>query len=258
MERNRLKAIWTEGHAVLNGWCVIGDPFAAEIMAAQGFDSLTVDMQHGALDYSHLLPMLQAVRASGVTPLVRVPWRDPAAVMKALDAGALGIICPMVNSAAEAAEFASYMRYPPQGQRSWGPTRASVAMGGYSVAANDEVLAIAMIETARGVENLEEIVATPGIDGIYVGPADLTLASQGRRLAPGFDREEPEMVDLIRRILSACKGAGLRACLHCGTPDYAAKAAGWGFDLVTVRDDSAYLAAGAGATVARWRALTSP
>ncbi len=149
------------------------------------------------------------------------------------------------------------MRYPPDGQRSWGPARASVAMGGYGTEANGEVLAIAMIETARGVENLDEIAATPGLDGIYIGPADLTLGSQGGRLPPGFDREEPELVELIQRILAACKANGLRACLHCGTPDYAAKAVGWGFDLTTVGDDMTYLAAGAQATIARWRELVS-
>ncbi len=257
MQSNRLKEHWAAGRGALNGWCMIGDPFVAEIMAGQGFDSLTVDMQHGALDYAALLPMLQAVRASGVTPIVRVPWRDPAAVMKALDAGAMGIICPMVNSAAEAAEFVSYMRYPPDGQRSWGPARASVAMGGYSTQANGEVLAIAMIETARGVENLDAIAATPGLDGIYIGPADLTLGSQGGRLPPGFDRQEPEMVALIDRILAACKANGLRACIHCGTPDYAAAAIGRGFDLTTVGDDMTYLAAGAQAVIARWREMVS-
>ncbi len=198
MEGNNLKLLWAEGHATLNGWCSIGNPFSAEIMAAQGYNSITIDMQHGALDYSAALPMFQAMRASGVTLIARVPWRDPAHIMKALDAGAMGIICPMVNSRAEAEEFVSYMRYPPLGQRSFGPTRVGIAMPGYGVAANDQVLALAMIETADGVANLEEIAATPGLDGIYVGPADLTLGTQEGRLAPGFDREEPEMVALIQ------------------------------------------------------------
>ena len=114
--------------------------------------------------------MLQAMKASDATLMARVPWRDPSYIMKALDAGAMGIICPMINNRSEAEEFVSYMRYPPHGQRSFGPTRAAVAIPGYSVAANEEVLALAMIETADGVENLDEIAATPGLDGIYVGP----------------------------------------------------------------------------------------
>ena len=224
-------------------------------MAAQGYDSLTIDLQHGALDYAALLPMLQAMRASGVTPLARVPWREPGAIMKALDAGAQGIICPMVNSAEEAAEFVSYLRYPPEGQRSFGPTRAAVAYGGYGTAANGEALALAMIETAAGAERLDEIAATPGLDGLYIGPVDLTLGTQGGRLAPGFDREEPEMIALIQRILAACKANGLVAGLHCGTPDYAARAVSWGFDLTTVSGDTRLLASAAAASVARWRAL---
>lgn len=256
MFTNKLKQQWAGGRPAINGWLSIGNAFTAEIMAAQGYDSVTIDAQHGALDYGAVLPMLQAMRASGVTPMVRVPWREPGAIMKALDAGAQGIICPMVNSADEAAEFVSYMRYPPHGQRSFGPTRAAVAYGGYGVAANDEVLALAMIETQQGIDNLDAIAATPGLDGIYIGPADLTLGTQEGRLAPGFDREEPEMIELIQRILAACKARGIRACLHCGTPDYAAKAIGWGFDLTTVSGDSRLLAAAAAASVATWRDLT--
>lgn len=255
MEGNNLKLLWAEGHATLNGWCSIGNPFSAEIMAAQGYNSITIDMQHGALDYSAALPMFQAMRASGVTLIARVPWRDPAHIMKALDAGAMGIICPMVNSRAEAEEFVSYMRYPPLGQRSFGPTRVGIAMPGYGVAANDQVLALAMIETADGVANLEEIAATPGLDGIYVGPADLTLGTQEGRLAPGFDREEPEMVALIQRIAEVCRANGIRACLHCGTPDYAVRAIGWGYNLTTLSGDSRLLAAAAGASVKAFRDL---
>ena len=256
MMQNKLRRIWAEGRPAINGWLGIGNPFTAEIMAAQGYDSLTVDLQHGALDYSSALPMFQAMQASGVTPMARVPWREPGIIMKALDAGAQGIICPMVNSGEEAAEFVSYMRYPPKGQRSYGPTRAAFAYGGYGVSANDEVLALAMIETAEGVANLEQIAATPGLDGIYVGPADLTLGTQEGRLPPGFDREEPEMIALIKQVLDACKRNNIRACLHCGTAAYAARAIEWGFDLTTVSGDSRLLAAAASASVSEWRDRT--
>ena len=256
MIKNKLKEIWGAGRPSINGWLSIGNPFTAEIMAAQGYDSLTIDLQHGALDYAAALPMLQAMRASGVVPLARVPWREPGIIMKALDAGALGIICPMVSSAAEAAEFISFMRYPPAGQRSFGPTRAGIAYGGYDLSANDEVLALAMIETKEGMQNVEAIAATPGLDGLYIGPADLTLGTQDGRLPPGFDREEPEMIALIQRILAACKANGIRACLHCGTPAYAARAIGWGFDMTTVSGDSRLLAAAAAASVKTWRDLT--
>lgn len=257
MIRNKLKQAWAEGRPTINGWLSIGNPFTAEIMAAQGYDSLTIDLQHGALDYSALLPMFQAMRASGVVPLARVPWLEPGIVMKALDAGAFGVICPMVNTAAQAAEFVSCLRYPPLGLRSFGPTRASFSAGdNYAAEANDEILGFAMIETATAMENLDAIAATPGLDGIYVGPADLTLSLAKGRLAPGFDREEPEMIDALQTILAACRRHGIRAALHCGTPGYAARAIGWGFDMTTVSGDSRLLAAAASASVKAFREAT--
>ncbi|TPE49515.1 HpcH/HpaI aldolase family protein [Amaricoccus solimangrovi] len=257
MIRNKLKTLWAEGKPAINGWLSIGNPFTAEIMAAQGYDSVTIDAQHGALDYSAVLPMLQAMRASGVVPMVRVPWREPGVIMKMLDAGAYGIICPMVNTAEQAADFVSCLRYPPQGQRSFGPTRANFSAGAnYASEANDEILGFAMIETKEAMANLDAIAATPGLDGLYIGPADLSFSLAEGRLAPAFDREEPEMVAAIKTILAACRKHGIRAALHCGTPDYAAKAIGWGFDLTTVGGDSRLLAAAAAASVARFRELT--
>lgn len=256
MIANKLKPLWNDGGAALNGWLSIGNPFSAEIMAEAGYDSLTIDIQHGALDYTAALPMLQAIRASGVVPMVRVPWLDPGDVMKALDAGAYGIICPMVNTAEDAARLVSYCRYPPHGSRSFGPTRVNFAAGpGYAAEANDQIVAFAMIETAEAVENVAEIAATPGLDGLYIGPADLTLGVTNGRLAPGFDREEPDMIAVIRHILKTAKDAGIHACLHCGTPDYAARAIGWGFDLVTISNDVRHLAGASSASVARTREL---
>ena len=256
MQKNRLKQLWASGQVALNGWLSIGDAFTAEIMAAQGFDTLTIDIQHGIIDYKDAVAMLQAVRATPVTPIVRVPWLEPGIIMKALDAGAYGIICPMVNTREQAERFVSYMRYPPRGNRSFGPTRANFAAGAnYAAEANDEIICLAMIETAEAMANLDDIVATPGLDGTYIGPADLTLGVTNGRLAPGFDREEPEMLDAIKRVLSASKNAGIRSCLHCGTPEYAAKAAGWGFDLVTIANDVRLLAAASAGSVNSTRAL---
>jgi 4-hydroxy-2-oxoheptanedioate aldolase len=257
MIRNKLRQAWEEGRPTLNGWLSIADPFVAEIMAAQPYDSVTIDLQHGAIDYQAALAMLQAMRASGVVPLVRVPWREPGIVMKALDAGAYGIICPMVSTAEQAAELVSYMRYAPQGSRSVGPTRVNFAAGSNYVAeANGEILAFAMIETREGMDNLEAIAATPGLDGIYVGPSDLTLSLSQGRLPPGFDRQEPEMIEALHRIVKVCGKAGIRAALHCGTPEYAAKAVGWGFNMTTVSNDVRLLAGAAADSVQRFRALT--
>ena len=254
--KNKLKDIWADGRGTINGWCSIGSPFTAEIMAAQGYDSVTLDLQHGALDYSIALPMLQALAGSQVTPLVRVPWNEPGIIMKALDAGAHGIICPMVNTRAEAEALVHAMRYPPEGSRSYGPTRVSIGAGpGYYAAANSQLLAFAMIETAEAVANVEAIAATPGLDGLYIGPADLTLGVTQGRLAPGFDRQEDEMVAVIKQILGAAKAAGKRAALHCGSAQYAAKAIGWGFDMTTVSGDVRLLATAAEASVREWRGL---
>ena len=249
MQQNKLRQMFNDGVPILNGWLSIASPFSAEIMSAQGFDSLTIDVQHGALDYTDLLPMFQAMKASPSVLMARVPWLDPAPIMKSLDAGAMGIICPMINNRAEAEEFASYMRYPPRGQRSYGPTRALFAYADYRLSVNYEVLAIAMVETAEGYQNLEEIASTPGIDGIYVGPSDLTLGIEQGRLPEGLDREEPEMIERIQRIAGICKQNNILACLHCMTPEYATRAVGWGYNLTTVGGDVRFMATGAKAAV---------
>jgi len=259
MIKNGIKRLWANGKAVLNGWLSIANSFSAEIMSGQGYDSITIDTQHGAVGYDGAFPMLQAMRASGVAPMVRVPWLDPADVMKALDAGAYGVICPMINTREEAERLVSYVRYPPTGVRSFGPIRALFSAGpGYAEEADDEVICLAMIETAQAVENLDEILQTPGLDGIYIGPADLTLGLHGKKYPPGFDRKEPEMVEAIQKILASAKNAGKRAGIHNGTADYAAQAVGWGFDLVTVSNDVRLMAGAAQASVKRFRELTDP
>ena len=163
----------------------------------------------------------------------------------------------MVNTPEQAAEFVSYLRYPPAGGRSFGPTRANFSAGAnYATEANGEILAFAMVETAEAMQNLDAIAATPGLDGIYVGPADLAFSLHWGRLAPAFDREEPEMINALLMIVAACKKAGKRGALHCGSADYAARAIEWGFDMVTVSGDSRLLAAAAQASVSRFRELT--
>jgi 4-hydroxy-2-oxoheptanedioate aldolase len=253
-----LREVWERGGVALNGWLGIGNAFAAEIMAEAGYDALTIDVQHGALDYGDALPMFQAMRASGVFLMARAPWREPGAVMKLLDAGAMGIICPMVSTPEQAAEFASFLRYPPRGGRSFGPTRIGVAHGlaAYTREANDLVLGFAMIETAEGMRNLDAIAATEGIDGLYIGPSDLSISLSDGRLPAGMDREEPEMVEAIHAIRDAAHRAGKKACLHCASPDYAARGVEWGFDLVTVSADSRILQMGSQASVTRFRELS--
>jgi 4-hydroxy-2-oxoheptanedioate aldolase len=201
---NGVRQNWAAGKPVVNGWLSIACPFTAEIMAAQVYDSITIDLQHGLVGYEMATAMLQAMRASGVTPMVRAAWLHPADIMRALDAGAYGVICPMINTREEAERLVSYVRYPPDGVRSFGPTRANFSAGAdYGQRADSEVLCLAMIETAEAFANVDAIASTPGLDGLYIGPADLTLGLTGRKYPTGFDREEPEMVDAIKRILNA-------------------------------------------------------
>ncbi len=256
MTPNKLKLLWRDGKPAINGWLSIGNSFSAEIMATQGYDSLVIDMQHGLLDYAESVTMMQAIHSSGAVPIIRVPWLDPVHIMKALDAGAYGILCPMISNREQAEQLVSCMRYPPQGNRSFGPIRAAFSAGAdYASEANNEVFCLAMIETAEGMANLKDIVSTPGLDGVYIGPADLALALSNGALAPGFDREEPEMIENYKTILAAAHDAGIKACMHCGSPDYAKRAVDWGFDFVTLLNDARLLAASAGASVARAREL---
>ena len=254
MQKNKLKEIWENHKPALNGWLSINCSFTAEIMSRQNYDSLTIDMQHGLIDFPDLLGMLQAITGSDVTPIVRVPWLDPSYIMKALDAGASGIICPMINNKKEAEKFVSFMKYPPLGNRSFGPTRQNIVNGSeYYQSANEEVLCIAMIETEDAMKNLTEIIQTPGLDAVYIGPADLTLGTTQGRLAPGMDRQEEEMIDRIKIILNEAKKANKKACLHCVKTSYAITAVKWGFDLVTLNSDTRLLASAASNSINEFR-----
>jgi len=254
MAKSKLKRLWEEEKSVLNGWLFINCTLTAEIMSRQNYDSLTIDMQHGLIDYPDLLGMLQGITGSEVTPLVRVPWLDPAYIMKALDAGASGIICPMINNRIEAEKLVSYMKYPPLGNRSFGPIRQNIVNGSdYYNNANDSVICLAMIETEDAMLNIQEIVSTPGLDGVYIGPADLTIGTTKGRLSPGMDREEDEMLKRIQTILKIAKKENKKACLHCTSPIYAIKAIKWGFDLVTLNSDTRLLASAASDSIKEFR-----
>src|SRR5207302_9276700 len=159
------------------GWLSISHGFSAEVMARQGFDTLCIDMQHGTTEMNEVWPMLQAISQTDTAPVVRVPWNDPAPIMKALDLGAYGIIVPMINTAADAAKAVAACRYMPTGMRSAGPVRALQHHGAdYFAKADNEIVVFGMIETKDGLANLDAIAATPGLDALYIGPADLSYA----------------------------------------------------------------------------------
>ncbi len=252
MRPNRLRTLWDEGRAVINGWLAIPNSFSAETMAHQGWDSLTIDLQHGVVDYQAMLTMLQAISTTDTVPIVRVPWLEPGILMKTLDAGAYGIICPMVNTRDDAERLAAYTHYAPRGTRSFGPIRGLIYGGpDYGDKANDTVVILAMIETKQGLDNLDDILAVDGIDGVYIGPSDLSL-SLGCR--PVFDDCDPPAAQAIDHILARAKAHGKRACVHNGAAPSALSRIAKGFDLVTISSDARLMAAGAQQVLGQMRA----
>jgi len=195
----------------------------------------------------------QAMQVHPVTPMVRVPWNEPGIIGKVLDAGAYGVICPMINTREQAEAFVSYAKYPPRGARSNGPIRVGMygEAGTYQTVANDETLAIPMIETREAVANLDAILDVPGIAGVYIGPSDLGF-SHG--LIPKLDRDEPEMLAIFDRVIAACGKRGLHAGIHTGSAAYAARAIGMGFRLVTLLNDVSLMAQAARSGVSAIRA----
>ncbi len=252
MRENRLRSLWAKDQAVVNGWLHLPSAFAAETMAHAGWDSLTIDMQHGVVDYQAALTMLIAISTTQTVPMVRVPWLDPGIVMKMLDAGAYGIICPMVNNREDAEVLVSATRYPPKGQRSFGPIRATLYAGAdYASQANETIVAFAMIETREALDKLDDIYSVDGLEAIYIGPSDLSLALG---CTPRLDQDEKPVVDAIDLILRKARERGIVAGIHNGTPEYARKMIDKGFRFVTIGSDARLMAAGAQQVVAKMRA----
>ena len=242
MRPNRLRQLWAEDKAAINGWLAIPNSFSAEVMAHQGWDTLTIDMQHGVIDYAALVPMLQAISTTPTVPIVRVPWLEPGILMKALDAGAYGVICPMINTREDAQKLVAYTHYAPQGTRSFGPVRATLYGGAdYPQHANKTIVSFAMIETAQAVDNLDAILSVEGLDAIYIGPSDLSL-SMGCK--PVFDDVEPKAQAAIEHIVARAKAHGVVAGIHNGRVDVAQARVDLGFRFVTLGSDARLLAAG--------------
>lgn len=252
MRENRLRTLWKSGGAAVNGWLAIPNGFSAETMAHQGWDSLTIDLQHGVVDYQAMVSMLQAISTTDTVPVVRVPWLEPGALMKALDAGAYGVICPMVNTREEAQRLVAYTHYAPRGTRSFGPVRALLYGGAdYPQHANDTIVTFAMIETAQALDNLDDILSVEGLDAVYIGPSDLSLALGCR---PVFDDVDPPVAQAIDHILARAKAHGLVAGIHNGTPEGALARIAKGFQFVTVSSDARLIAAGSQQVLATMRA----
>jgi 4-hydroxy-2-oxoheptanedioate aldolase len=231
----RLRSKWDAGEPVFGLWAQIPGSFIAELAANLGYDYVCADLQHGLVDERAMVEMFQATGAAGSTPLARLAWSEPWMIMRALDLGAAGVIVPLVGSAAEAARAVQACNYPPTGNRSYGPIRAQFVVGSRLPADLAEAaLCFVMIETREGLERLEEIASTPGLDGIYVGPSDLSLALG---LTPGAVGTQP-LEDAIARIRDAAHSHGLVAGMHCAGGLAARSRVEEGFEMVTVGVDS--------------------
>jgi len=242
VRENRLRTLWQQNKPAVNGWLAIPSSFSAEVMAHQGWDTLTIDMQHGVIDYAQMVTMLQAISTTPTVPIVRVPWLEPGIIMKSLDAGAYGVICPMVNTREDAQRLVSYTHYAPKGSRSFGPVRANLYGGAdYPSKANDTIVAFAMIETKQALDNLDSILSVEGLDAIYIGPSDLSLALGCK---PVFDDVEPKVQQAIDHIVARAAAHGVKAGIHNGRPDVALARIAKGFRFVTVSSDARILAAG--------------
>ena len=234
----------------MGGWLSIGSSFSAEVMAHAGFDWLCLDLQHGPIDRGQATAMLQAIATTSTVPFVRVPWNEPAAIMRWLDAGALGVVVPLVNSREEAERAVAACRYPPAGVRSAGAYRAELAWGGgYARRADSEVACIVMIETGEALGNLDDILQVPGVDAAYIGPSDLAY---GLGLAPGSD--DPRLAEAIERVRAAAARHGVASGIHTNSAERSADYLRRGFQMVTLGSDRGFMRARAESDLAAVRA----
>jgi 4-hydroxy-2-oxoheptanedioate aldolase len=243
MAANPIREIWAGDRPAFGLWSVMPGTIGAEILAKAGADYVCVDQQHGVIDYGSMAPMFQVIRAGGAAPITRVLSNDPFLIMKALDAGSWGVIVPLVNSAEDAARAVSACRYPPQGIRSFGPVLAADVIGSRDPEKlGGEVVCLVMVETREALKGVDDIAATPGLDGVYIGPSDLAL-SLG--LPPTLEIMEGEHAEAIERIREACHEHGIAAGIHAPSGEWARRHAQAGFDLITVASDAPLLRAAA-------------
>jgi 4-hydroxy-2-oxoheptanedioate aldolase len=235
----RLRELWDGGAPTLGGWAAIPSGFSAEVLGHCGFDWVCIDTQHGMIGYEQTLSMVQGLTITRTPAIVRVSWNNPGEIMKALDAGAQGVLIPMVNSPEEAEQAVASCRYPPDGIRSWGPTRAALGRPDYNAAStNRDIICAVMVETSAGLDQLDEIVAVPGIDAIFVGPNDLALSSG---FEPSLRAENPAHHEKIELILAACQRHKVVAGIMCGSLDMAIHWRELGFRMLAVASDAVLL-----------------
>lgn len=237
------------GETVYTGWCALPAPIVAESIAREGFNTVTIDQQHGLWDTSATATAIAAIRSAGAAPVVRVPLGSFAAASRSLDFGAEGIIAPMINTVDDAKAFVNAAKFPPLGERSWGPMRGMTLAGisdskQYLNEANAATVTLAMIETKTAMANLDAIAAVPGIDVLFVGPSDLSIGlTDGKELDPHSRTVEAALDTLI----AACRKAGKIAGLYCTNAERAVACAKRGIRFLAVSSDLGFLRAGTAA-----------
>ena len=237
----RLRAKWEADEPAFGLWASIPTSITAEMAAAAGYDYVCVDLQHGGSDESTMVSMFQATQAAGAAPLARLAWNEPWLIMRALDLGAVGVILPLIDNAGAAARAVEACRYPPLGRRSYGPIRAQIVVGSTSLEElGTDALCFAMIETREGLDNLEEIAATPGLDGLYIGPSDLSIALglPPRPVVGELGEDLKPLAEAIERVREGCAANGLIAGMHCASGAAAEQYVKEGFRLITVALDT--------------------
>ncbi len=250
-----LKTRWAAGETTLGAWCMIPGALTAEALATSGFDWVLIDMQHGCIDYDTALSMIRAVDLGKAEPIVRVPWNDPGIIGKVLDAGALGVVIPMIQSAEDARRAVNACLYPPLGSRSFGPVRVGLRDGPkYFTNANARVAVVPMIETAQALAEVDEIAATPGVDALFVGPFDLSIALG---LPPGDNDGNPVFDAAIARISAAARRNGIATAVLSNAKVAPIRIA-QGFQMVSVATDINVLTAAARADLETVRAASAP
>jgi 4-hydroxy-2-oxoheptanedioate aldolase len=256
MRANAVKAVMAAGRTALVGWCGIGNGYAAELMGHAGFDGVVVDLQHGQVYLDQAIPMLQALSSTPATPMARVSENNFFEINKILDSGAYGVIVPMIDTAADARRVVEAVRYPPAGRRSFGPARGLLYGGpDYPAHADAELLAFAMIETPQGLANLDAIAAVPGIDGLFIGPADLSIALG---VAPTPKWRDDPLRGAIARILASARAHGKFAGIFCSGVEMGIDMRAMGFDMVVPANDATLLRGAAQSSCDRIRGAGTP
>ncbi len=249
MKKNRVKALWRENKAAVGTWLVLGSPLVAEIAANMGFDWVVIDTEHGSIDIGTTQSIIQAISTTTTVPMVRVSWNHPMPIKRALDAGAYGLVIPMVNSREEAESAVQACRYPPIGARSYGGPRARLYGGvDYFEHANEEIALIVQIEHVDAVERVDDILSVNGVDGFFIGPSDLAI-SMG--LKPGLDNTSPEHVAAVNKVLASGKKHGVAGGIQVGSPEAVNQRITEGFRFIALSSDEGFLRSAASTAIGK-------